>query len=183
MAAALFYVTAGDHVYRWYTGASSYTYPAAFFALENFYSTHATVFCRSVENDIYGAWVVDYSPVITDIPSPVPQPLAHELEYERGAFAQEWLFFPSDREEVDEYEALGLPVHPVNIRVRQLRRFVQDQPIWIYASPGTDLIVVSWLKWVWPLDERESTQPVGGPTENSRGAKAEGFPPGRSAKV
>ena len=157
VAAALFYVAAGKDVYGWYTGASSYAYPAAFFALENFYSTHATVFSRSVENDIYGPWVVDYSPAITDIRSPVPEPLDHELERLQGAFVREWLFYPDDREEVDEYEALGLPVHSVNIRARQLNRFAQDQPTWIYASKGTDLNVVSWLKDVWPLDDRDTT--------------------------
>jgi len=154
VAGALFYVTTGNDVYGWYTGASSYTYPAAFFALENFYSTHATVFSRSVENDIYGPWVVDYSPVITDIRSPVPEPLDHELERLQGAFAREWLFYPHDREEVEKYEGLGLPVHAVNIRARQLHRFAQDQPAWTYATPGTDLNVVSWLKGVWPLDDR-----------------------------
>jgi hypothetical protein len=172
VAAALFYLTAGKDVYGWYTGASSYTYPAAFFALENFYSTHATVFSRSAENDIYGPWVVDYSPVITGIRSPVPEPVDHELERLQGVFVREWLFYPDDREEVDEYEALGLPVHLVNIRARQLHRFAQDQPTWIYASKGTDLNLVSWLKGVWPLDDRDTPLPAGQPGENSSGGKA-----------
>ena len=173
LAAALFYVTARNDVYGWYTGASSYAYPAAFFALENFYSRRDTVFSRSVEDDVYGPWVVDCTPVITDIRSPVPAPIDHELERLQGAFVQEWLFFPHEREEVDEYKALGLPVHPVNIRARQLHRFTQDQPTWIYASPGIDLNVVSWLKGVWPLDDRENAFPGRlEPTEDSAAGRA-----------
>jgi hypothetical protein len=155
LSSALFYVVTGDDVYGWYNGASSYTYPAAFFALENFYSIHATVFSRSLENDVYGHWVADYSPVITDIRSPVPEPLNHDLERLQSAFVGEWLFYSHDRDAVEEYRALGLPVHDVNVRALQLHRFNQDQPTWIYASSGTDLNVVSWLKGVWPLDERD----------------------------
>jgi hypothetical protein len=156
LGSALLYVAAEDHIYGWYTGASSYAYPAAFFALENFYSTHATVFCRSIDNDVYGPWVADYSPVITDVRCPLPEPLGHELERLQGAFVQEWLFYPDDRNGVEEYRALGLPVQPVNVRARQLHRFAQDQPTWVYVSPGTDLNVVSHLQGAWPLDDRDA---------------------------
>jgi hypothetical protein len=161
LASAIFYVAVGDDVYGWYTGARSYAYPAAFFALENFYSTRATAFCRSVENDVYGAWVADYAPVVTEIRSPVPEPLSHELERLQGAFVREWLFYPHDHREVEEYRALGLPVQAINVQARQLHRFSQDQPTWVYVSSGTDLNVVSWLKGVWPLDDRDASLEAG----------------------
>lgn len=44
LASALFYLAIGENVYGWYTGASSYAFPAAYFALEPFYSTGATLF-------------------------------------------------------------------------------------------------------------------------------------------
>lgn len=49
LASGLFYLAVGDNVYGWYTRACSYAFPAAYFALEQFYSTHATIFYRSVD--------------------------------------------------------------------------------------------------------------------------------------
>ena len=156
VASALFYLIHKSNVYGWYIGARSYAYPAAFFALEDFYSARATVFCRSVEDDVYGPWVQDFTPVTTDIRCPVPEPICHELDRCQAAFVREWLFFPEDADNVAEYRRLGLPVEAVNIRADQLNRFVRDQPVWTYASPGTDLNVVAYLKRCWPLDDREA---------------------------
>jgi hypothetical protein len=67
---ALFYVTAGENVFGWYTGAKDHGSEAAYFALEHYYSTHATAFCRSLANDVYSAWVLDFPPMTTDITDP-----------------------------------------------------------------------------------------------------------------
>jgi hypothetical protein len=158
VASALFYVVSGENVYGWYTGARDHACEAAFFALEHYYSTHATTFCRSVGNDLYGAWVLDFAPVVTDIRNPVPEALCHELERLHEAFVREWLFYPNGdnaRDDLAAYERLGLPVGPVNIRAERFTRFDQSQPTWVYASPGIDLNIVSTLRTSWPLDDRE----------------------------
>jgi hypothetical protein len=155
VASALFYVAHKENVYGWYIGACGYAYPAAFFALERFYSTHATTFCRSVEDEMYGPWVEDFAPVTTDIRCPVPEALCHELDRLQAAFVHEWLFFPEDAENAAAYQSLGLPVQAVNIRADQFNRFVREQPVWTYASPGTDLNVLSYLKRSWPLDDKD----------------------------
>jgi hypothetical protein len=84
-----------------------------------------------------------------------------------GSLVQEWLFYLTIARG-DEYEALGLAVNAVNIRPRQLRRFVRDQPTWIY----TELNAVSWLKGVWPLDERDTSPTLSEPTEKNAGGEA-----------
>ena len=155
VASALFYVTWEEDVYGWYVGACGYLYPAAFFALERFYSPHATIFCRSLEDDLYGPWVQDFTPVTTDIRCPVPEPLCHELDRLQAAFVQEWLFFSEDAKNAAAYERLGLPVQSVNIRSDQLNRFVRWQPVWIHASPNVDLNLISYLKRCWPLDDKD----------------------------
>jgi hypothetical protein len=155
VASALFYLVHKTNVYGWYIGADAYAYPPAFFALEDFYSTRATVFCRSVEDDAYGPWVQDSAPVTTDIRCPVPEPICHELDRCQAAFVREWLFFPEDARNVAEYRRLGLPVEAVNIRADQFHRFARDQPVWTYTSPGTDLNMISYLKRSWPLDDKE----------------------------
>jgi hypothetical protein len=163
VASALFCVTAGEHVYGWYTGARDHGCEAAFFALEHYYSTHATTFCRSLANDVYGAWVLDYAPVVTDIRCPVPDAVCHELERLQEAFVREWLFYPAepgDAPAAAAYRDLGLPVGPVNVRAEQLSRFDQSQPTWVYASPGIDLNIVATLRTSWPLDDREPPAPA-----------------------
>ena len=156
LASALFYLAADDNVYGWYTGACSYAFPAAYFTLEDFYSTRATLFYRSLEDDVYGPWVVDYTPITTEARCPVPQPLCHELQRLQGAFVQEWLFFDDDEKAAEAYRKLGLPVQGTNVRADQLHRLDQRQPTWVYAAPGIDLNVVAYLKRSWPLDDKDA---------------------------
>jgi hypothetical protein len=160
---ALLYVRAGENVFGWYTGAKDHGCEVAYFALERYYSTHATAFCRSLANDVYGAWVLDFPPLTTDIRSPVPEEVCHELERLQAVFVREWLFYPGEPgadAEAAAYGKLGLPVGPVNIRSERFTRFDQSQPTWTCASPGIDLNIIAALRASWPLDDRESTAPT-----------------------
>jgi hypothetical protein len=163
VVSALFYVADGENVFGWYTGAKDHGCEAAYFALEHYYSTHATAFCRSLANDVYAGWVLDFAPITTDVRNPVPDDLCHELERLQAAFVREWLFYPGEPgadAEAAAYGKLGLPVGPMNIRAERLARFDQSQPTWIYASPGIDLNVISTLRTSWPLDDREPPAPA-----------------------
>lgn len=82
--------------------------------------------------------------------------MCHELQRLQGAFVQEWLFFADDEKAAEAYRKLGLPVQGVNVRADQLHRSDQHQPTRVYAVPGIDLNVVTYLKRSWPPDDKDS---------------------------
>jgi hypothetical protein len=146
-----------EQVYGWYTGSRAAEVAAEFFMLENFYSPKQTVFYRSGESDVYGTWLVRKRDVarLLDRPPPVPQEICHELNRLQSSFVQEWVFYAEDEnaaEEAAAYQALGLPVQPVNIKSRRLGKFDKSDAIWTYASTGQDMNVIGFLMRHWPLD-------------------------------
>jgi len=163
VSAALFYVPDRESVYGWFTGARNHGCESMFFALEHYYAKEPTIFWRSMEDDVHGRWAAGDTAKVTDTHCPVPEAMCHELERLQSEFADEWLFFlgdPRAAREVNDYWRLGLPVGQVNVRSSQLQRFDQTQPTWTYASPGTDLNLVSYLGKHWKLDYRGLPAPV-----------------------
>jgi hypothetical protein len=159
VAAALFYAVWGRNVCGWLAGEHDRRASAAFFALEDYYSTADAVFCRSVDDDVRGGWIAQAVPVTTEIRCPIPEADCGELSRLQSAFVREWLFCaddPRDRAEVEAYRKLGVPVRPLNVRAAQFHRFDQRRPVWVYASPGIDFNLVLDLKKRLPLDRREA---------------------------
>ena len=154
---ALFYFTADEDVFGWYTGSQEGEYPAAFFMLENFYSPQQTFFFRSREDDVYGTWL-KHTPD-GDVPvegrTLVPDSACHELERLQFAFIREWIFYADDDaagKECAEYRGQGLPVQAVNIRSRKLNKLDKNDLIWTFATATVDMNVISFLMRHWPLD-------------------------------
>jgi hypothetical protein len=159
VSAALFYAVSGQNVYGWLAAEHGKRAAAAFFALEDYYSTGHAVFCRSVDDDVRGKWIEESVPVITDIRCPIPEADCGEVSRLQSAFVREWLFYaddPRDRGEVEAYRKAGLPVRPINVRSAQFHRFDQRRPVWVHASPGIDFNLVLYLKKRLPLDRREA---------------------------
>lgn len=154
---AMFWFDQGHHVYGWFTGARGHELPAAFFMLENYRYHRETQFYRSAANDVYGDWllVTDRGETKLDPPTPLPEPVIHELDRLQDAFVQEWLFYENDPGHADEVaglRALELPVLAVNIRASRIGKLVTGAPIWTYTSPGADENVIAFLASRWPLD-------------------------------
>lgn len=154
---AALWIVQGPHCYGWFTGARAYEHPAAFFALEDYYSTRGTVCYFSVEDDVRGEWL-QISPrgeVPIEGPGAVPEPLCHELEHMQDAFMHEWLFYrddPAYATDAAELRERELPATALNIRPRKLNKLQTDAPVWTYTSPGADLNVISFLARHWMLD-------------------------------
>jgi hypothetical protein len=154
---ALFWFGADGHVYGWFTGARAHEHPARFFMLEHYYSTRQTVCYRSVEDDVYGNWLMASTEgeAVIDRPVPVEMKLCHELERLQDAFVREWLFFEGEPEyeaQAAELRRRGMPALALNIRPCKLGKLATDGPIWTYSSPGADAHIVGFLAKRWPLD-------------------------------
>ena len=157
VAAAGYYLVVDPSIYGWFTGARDHGLDAAFFALEGYYSAAPTMYSRSREDDVHGPWVTGVGEKTTEIESPVPEAVRHELARLQSAFVDEWLFYADDpraAEEIEAYHRLDLPVQAVNVRTRELQRFDQTGPTWVYTSPGADLNVIAALAEHWTLDHR-----------------------------
>lgn len=162
---ALAYVVRGEDVYGWYVGAKGSDYPAAFFMLERFYSTRATAFRHTLENDVYGTWVEAFPPLqqVLDRPVPVPEALCHELSEMQSAFSSHWLFYGDDPQagaEIAAYREAELPVAAVNVRLRRMNKFDRGDAVWTYASARLDGNVIDYLKDNWPLDFAAADRPA-----------------------
>lgn len=154
---ALFYLESGADILGWHIEARSGYFSAAFFMAENYYAASVPTVYRSVEDDVYGPWMIDYPPARGEIRRPIPEAASHELESMQSRFVEEWLFFADDPHLEGEraaYCALGLPVHEVNIKSRRLHRLNKEEPTWTYVTPGIDLNVVQLLKKYWRLCEK-----------------------------
>lgn len=155
VVAALFYAVLGENACGWYTGTVENEIATAFFALEQYYSTHETVYCRSSGGDLRGHWIAETAPTTTDIRCPLAEPVCHELSRLQSEFVREWLWYagdPRSDEEADAYRKLGLPSRPINIRASQLARFDRTRAVWVHMSPGTDLNLVLAVKKTWLSD-------------------------------
>lgn len=145
---ACFYLEGNGELYGWRLYAKGHRFAAAFFMLENFYDSDRTVLYRSVEDDVYGAWMSDYPRRHEEIRCPLPDPVQHELERLQSLFVQEWLFFENDPEadqDISLYERQHLAVHAVNVKFRKLSRLVRTQRRWEYRMPGFDLHLLDYL--------------------------------------
>lgn len=152
---ALFYAVVGESACGWYTGVNELQLAAAFFALEQYYSTQETAYCRSVSGDLRGRWIVETAPLTTDIRCPLTEPVCHELSRLQSDFVREWIWYaadPRDSAEVDAYRKLGWSPRSINVRATQLTRFERSRPVWVYTSPGTDLNLVLAVKKHWLSD-------------------------------
>jgi hypothetical protein len=154
---ALFYCEAGTDLHGWHIEARDSYFSAAFFMVEGFYATEPPRLYRSVEDDAYGPWIIDYPPTKDEIRCPLPDSAVHELERMQSLFVQEWLFFGDDpglETEIAAYREHGLGVHEVNIRSRKLHRLHPADANWTYMTPGTDPNVVQLLRKYWRLSEK-----------------------------
>jgi hypothetical protein len=152
---ALFYLTLGENVCGWCTGANDDGIVSAYFALELYYAAQPTVYCRSAGGDLRGAWQVESAPITTEIRCPLPEPVIHDLLRHQSDFGREWLWYagePGSGAESDAYRKLGLSPRTVNIRSSQLPRFDRSRPVWVHTSPGTDLNLVLSVKKHWLSD-------------------------------
>jgi hypothetical protein len=152
---ALFYIETGNDLYGWYLFAQKNHMSAAFFMIEHFYSNHASTLYRSVQDDVYAPWAIDYPPMRNTIRCPLPDPYVHELERMQSEFVDEWLFFPGDptsKEELAAYHAHGIPVLAANIKSRKLNRYHGSPRQWLHTTPGVDFNVPEFLEKHWPLD-------------------------------
>lgn len=159
LLSAVCYFALNDNIYGWYTGAQLHRFPASYFLLERYYSIHATAFYHSLENDVYGGWVLEFPPLQQrlDRPVPVPEDLCHEMTRMQIAFSREWLFYsddPAESHEIDAFRQTRLPVQFVNIKSKRLNKLIRGEPVWTYASPNLDVNVIDYLRDNWPLDDR-----------------------------
>lgn len=154
---AVFYFESGADIHGWHIEARNLYFSAAFFMVENFYANRSPRLYRSVQDDVYGPWTIDYPPTRDVIRCPVPEGTIHELERFQSRFVEEWLFFKNDVDIAGEfaaYQSRAMPVHEVNIKSRRLHRFHQDDDTWVHASPGVDPNVVQLLRKYWRLSEK-----------------------------
>ena len=160
---AMFWFEELNDVFGWFTGARAHEHPAAFFMLGGYHSKRDPTCYRSVENDVYGGWLVALQagerPIgpPSPLPSPLPDAVGHELERLQDAFVREWLIYDdaaADRSEIARLHDLGLPVLDLNIRPSKVTKLRTDAAVWTYSSPGADLNGARFLAARWPLDYR-----------------------------
>jgi hypothetical protein len=154
---ALLEFESNTDIYGWHIDAKNRYFSAAFFMIENFYADRATRLYRSIPDDVYGPWTMDYPPSKGEIRCPVPESVGHELERLQSRFVEEWLLFPDDphiEAERSAYSALGLRLEAVNIRSKRLSRMEKDGRTWTHMTPGIDLNVVDLLRKYWRLNEK-----------------------------
>lgn len=154
---AVFYYDSSPDVHGWHIEARNRYFSAAFFMAENFYARRATRLYRSVQDDVYGPWVIDYPPTRDEIRCPAPEPVCHELESMQSRFIEEWLFFRDDphvEADLQAYREHALSVQEVNVRWKRLSRFEKDGNHWICMPNGVDLNVVELLRKYWRLSEK-----------------------------
>ncbi len=160
---ALCYVEVDNDLYGWYLFAQEHDMSPGFFMIENFYTARTPVLYRSVEDDAYAAWTVDYPLRKNAIRCPVHDGLVHELERIQSAFVDDWLFFENDPDNAAEfaaYQRRKLPLQVANIRIKKLSRFRKTGPRWTHCTPGTDINVPEFLSKHWNLDWLMSPQAV-----------------------
>jgi len=155
---ALFYYNhSGPDVYGWHVESKGHYCSSGFFMLENFYSSRATRFYRSMHDDVYGPWAIDYPPSHDEFRSPVPEAICHELESMQSRFVEEWLFFREEQSadsDITAYREHAMPIQEVNVKWRRLPRFGRQGTHWTYTSVGVDLNIVELLKKYWRLSEK-----------------------------
>ena len=154
---AVVYFVEGEDVYGWWVGFRDYQYALAFFKLERFYALADTLFYATQASDVYEGWCYNYassSPRL-DEPVRIEDARCHQLEALQDAFAAEWLWIRGDplaEEEARQYASAELAVQDVNVRLRMLKRFTKDDPVWIHRSHSVDHLIIDYLRAHWPLN-------------------------------
>ena len=154
---AMFYMEAHIELYCWYMTARDQQLSTAFFMVEHFYTDRTPVLYRSIEDDVYEPWTIDYPPTKNAIRCPIPDAIMHELERLQSMFVQEWLFFETDpnvSSELAAYRTRGLSVQAANIKCRKLNRLDKEDQHWVHTTPGTDFNVAEFLEKYWRFEER-----------------------------
>ena len=154
---ALFYCESGADVYGWHIETHNMYFSAAFFMIESFYSERPVHLYRSIQDDVYSPWTIDYPPTRDHIRCPVPEPASHELERMQWFFVEDWLFFREDPDIESELQAYGtqrLPVYEVNIRSRRLQRLEKRGENLVYMPQGVDANIVQLVRKYWRLNEK-----------------------------
>ena len=161
---ALFYLEREVHLYGWYIAAGNRALSQAFFMLENFYADATPVLYRSLADDMYDPWAIDFPHPRSDIRNPLPADIGHELERLQSQFVDEWLFFADDGAAADEcaaYHARGLQLHGANIKCRRLARLHQDCDEWVHVTPGADFNVADFIETNWRHGPRHEIRSLG----------------------
>lgn len=159
---ALFYLEKEIDLYGWYLVAGSECLSHAFFMIENFYSETSPVLYRSLADDVYAPWTMDYPPAQSSIRCPLPAEIGHELERMQSRFIDEWLFFQNDvgvsaeaaagvAAEFTAYRAHSLPVQKANIRWRKMQSFDMHGDVWRHVTAGADANVAEFLEKHWRM--------------------------------
>ena len=159
---ALFYIEKEIDLYGWYLVAGSECLSHAFFMIENFYSEISPVLYRSLADDVYEPWTMDFPPAQSSIRCPLPAEIGHELERMQSRFIEEWLFFQNDvngsagvaaavAAEVAAFHAHGLPIQMANIRGRKMQCFDKHADVWRHVTAGADVNVAEFLEKHWRM--------------------------------
>lgn len=146
---ALSYIESDHDVYGWHLEAVRHRFTAEYFMLEDYFANTKTLLYRSIEDDVYGAWIRDFPPSENPIHCPLPEIARHTLEQMQFELIQEWLFFqddPASAAEVAAYRSQNLPLHIVNVKAKRLSRCNKHKNLLIYASPGFNFYIVDFLK-------------------------------------
>ncbi|HUG26353.1 hypothetical protein [Piscinibacter sp.] len=154
---AVMWFAVGDHVYGWCIGSKDGGHLAFYFMLQDYFAHGETHLYRSVEDDVYGAWVEarPAGDMVLPHPPPVPEAVCHELNRLQDQFVRHWLFFDDDPLVDDEAQAMRareLSVRHVNIRASRLDKLATAAAVWRFNSPDADAQVLDFLSRRWPLD-------------------------------
>jgi hypothetical protein len=132
---------------------------AAFFMIEHFYAERTAMLYRSMQDDVYAPWTIDYPLRRSPMRCPLPDAVAHELERLQSVFVDDWLFFDNDPGNASERAAFrqrSIPVLAANIQNRRLSRLRRVGRQLEHATPGLDINVLEFLekhwKAAWPYD-------------------------------
>ena len=164
VSVALLYAIADGTAYGWYVGAAGPGIRAAFFALMDVHDAlPAPVFLRSMEDDLYGAWLQEGGGHALRVHSPLSDAMALDVARLQSAFVAEWLVLdrsvPMSSEPALHYPG-PTPLSSVQIQPAQLARFERTGRLWQYATPGIDFAIVRALAAHWHIDERCDPMPV-----------------------
>jgi hypothetical protein len=157
---ALLHFSDGADVYGWFIGGRDGEFIASYFMLQDYHAARETVFYRSAEDDVHGAWLLVEPRRSSPQPQvPVPEPLRHELSRLQSEFTRHWLFFgddpdPQARAEARALNERELSVRRVNIQASRLSKLRKAPAVWRYDSPNADVNVLVYLSQRWPLDHQ-----------------------------
>ena len=159
---AMFYIASDADIFGWYGRAKDQSVWAAYYMIESYYANKSTVLHRSIEDDLYQAWITDFPKGDVEIRCPVAEPMQHELEQMQSQFLQEWLFFdnePSIAAELAAYRSQQLPILGMNIKSRKLNRLVEHGEVRTYSTGSLDLYIVEFMQSHFRIHSKKRATP------------------------